>query len=107
MSRFITVAVIACMLLIAPALRADEWIGWITDEHCGAKGAAEGHKSCALKCAEGGAALVLYNAADKKLYKLSDQAAAKEHIGHKVKVEGTIEESTITVKSITEATPES
>lgn len=107
MSRFITVAAIACMLLIAPALLADEWVGWITDEHCGAKGAADGHKSCALKCADGGAALVLYNEADKQLYKLSDQAAAKEHVGHKVKVEGTIEGSTITVKSIAEAAPES
>lgn len=93
---------VACLLLAAPVF-ADEWVGWITDEHCGAKGASEGHKSCALKCAGDGAALVLYNTADEKLYKLSDQKAAKEHVGHKVKVTGTVEESTITVTSIEKA----
>ena len=107
MSRFLTVAIIACLVLIAPSLHADEWVGWITDEHCGAKGANEGHKSCALKCAKDGAALVFYNPADKQIYQLSDQAAAKEHAGQKVKVVGTVESSTITVESIAEEKPES
>lgn len=107
MSRSLTVAIIACMVLIAPALHADEWVGWITDEHCGAKGANEGHASCALKCAEDGAALVFYNTADKQIYKLDDQAAAKEHAGQKVKVVGTVEGSTITVESITDEKPKS
>jgi hypothetical protein len=85
-------------------LYAANWTGWITDEHCGAKGASSGHKSCALKCAKDGAALVLYNSADEKLYKLSDQEAAKAHVGEKVKVVGTLEGETITVESITAET---
>jgi hypothetical protein len=93
------------MTLAAPALMADEWVGWITDEHCGAKGANEGHKSCALSCAGRGAAFVLYNTADEKIYKLSDQAAAKENLGKKVKVTGTVAEDTITVESIADAEP--
>lgn len=98
-----TVVLLAlCALLAAPAA-ADEWVGWITDEHCGAKGASEGHKSCALKCADGGAALVLFTPADEKLYKLDDQAAAKEHVGHKVKVIGTKDGDAIKVTSIAAA----
>jgi hypothetical protein len=100
--RKIAVTLLAFGILVALPLQAAEWTGWITDEHCGAKGASEGHQSCALKCADDGAALVLYNPADKQLYQLSDQAAAKKHVGHKVKVVGTVEGSTITVESIAE-----
>ena len=101
---------IAFLLLVlavmAPALYADEWVGYITDEHCGAKGAKDEHGSCALSCAGRGAALLLYNEADKELYKLDDQEAAKRMTGHKVKVTGTIEEGTIKVTSIVEAAAE-
>lgn len=106
MLRKTMLASFALLLLVGMPLQAADWIGWITDEHCGAKGASEGHKSCALKCADGGAALVFYNPANEKIYKLSDQDAAKKHIGHKVKVVGTIEGETITVESISEAKSE-
>lgn len=101
MLRKLTLTLLACALLAVP-LQADEWSGWITDEHCGEKGASSEHASCALKCAERGAALVLYNSADKKIYTLSDQDAAKALAGKKVKVVGTAEEDKITVESITE-----
>lgn len=101
MLRKITITLIAAVIVVGLPLYAAEWTGWITDEHCGAKGASSGHKSCALKCAEDGAALVFYNPADEKIYKLSDQAAAKEHLGEKVTVVGTLAEETITVESIT------
>jgi len=100
MLRKIAIALVAVVIVVGLPLYAAEWTGWITDEHCGAKGASTGHKSCALKCAEDGAALVFYNPADEKIYKLSDQAAAKEHLGEKVKVVGTLEEETIKVESI-------
>ena len=107
MLRKIALSSFVLLLLIGLPLQAAEWTGWITDEHCGAKGASEGHKGCALKCADGGAALVFYNPADEKTYKLSDQAAAKANIGHKVKVVGTIEGETITVESISEVKADS
>ena len=106
MLRKVLLTSFVLLLLIGLPLQAADWTGWITDEHCGAKGASEGHKGCALKCADGGAALVLYNSGDEKIYKLSDQAAAKAHIGHKVKVVGTIEGETITVESISEVKSE-
>jgi hypothetical protein len=106
MLRKTMLASFALVLLVGMPLQAADLIGWITDEHCGAKGASEGHKSCALKCADGGAALVFYNPADEKVYQLSDQAAAKKHIGHKVRVVGTVEGEKITVESISEAKSE-
>jgi len=107
MLRKTMLASFVLLMLIGLPLQAADWTGWITDEHCGAKGASEGHKSCALKCADGGAALVFYNPADEKIYKLSDQAAAKAHVGHKVKVVGTLAGETITVESISEVKSDS
>lgn len=106
MARTIAIALFLCVALMAPTAFADDLVGWITDEHCGAKGAKSEHKSCALSCAGRGAAFVFYNLADEKIYKLDDQEAAKKHVGHKVKVAGTVEESTIKVTSITEVETE-
>ncbi len=94
--------VVLVLTMMAPALYADEWVGWITDEHCGAKGESPDHGSCALRCHGRGAALVLYNLADKELYKLDDQETAKAHVGHKVKVVGTKADGTIKVESVEE-----
>ena len=41
--------VIALVLMVAPAMYAGSWTGWITDEHCGAKGNNADHKSCAKR----------------------------------------------------------
>jgi hypothetical protein len=106
MLRRIMLTSFVLLMLIGLPLQAADWTGWITDEHCGAKGASEGHKGCALKCAGDGGALVFYNPADEKIYKLSDQAAAKANVGHKVKVVGTLEGETITVESISEVKSE-
>lgn len=101
--------VLLVLLTLTPAMYAEDWVGYITDEHCGAKGAKAEHGSCAARCAERGAALLLYNIADEQLYKLDDQAAAKAMIGKKVKVSGAKEEGeggTIKVTSITEVEAE-
>lgn len=76
------------------------WTGWVTDEHCGAKGASADHKACAEKCAANGNKLVLYNTADKKLYSLDKQDVAKANLGHEVKVTGELEGKSIKVSSI-------
>ena len=85
---------LALILSLGVSLTAAEgtWTGWITDEHCGAKGANAGHKECALKCVNGGAKLVLYNNDDQKLYALDNQELAKKHLGHEVTVEGTVDD---------------
>lgn len=92
----------AILALPLTAAAEGSWEGWITDEKCGAAGANAEHKECALKCHEGGEALVLYNTDDEKLYKLSDQEMAKANLGYPVVVTGTLEGDTITVASIAE-----
>ena len=44
-------AVIALALPLAAGTKGT-WTGWVTDEHCGAKGAKAEHKDCAVKCLE-------------------------------------------------------
>lgn len=99
------VFVLALVSAVAlPMLAGDEGkevklTGWITDEWCGAKNANADGASCARHCAKGGAQLVLFS--DGKLYKLSDQKTALEHVGHKVEVSGKLQgEDTIEVQKI-------
>jgi hypothetical protein len=79
------------------------WTGWVTDEHCGAKGASADHKACAEKCAGRGDKLVFYNTEDKKIYSLDKQDLAKGSIGQEVKVTGEVDGKSIKVESISAA----
>lgn len=79
------------------------WTGWVTDEHCGAKGASADHKACAEKCVGNGNKLVFYNTADKKIYGLDKQDVAKANLGHEVKVTGELDGKSIKVDSISAA----
>lgn len=87
-------------LPLAGAGTKGTWTGWITDDHCGAKGAKAEHKSCAERCLGRGAKLVFYNSTDEKLYSLDNQDLAKEHLGHEVKVTGEVDGDAIKVESI-------
>lgn len=101
----IALAAIAAIALLVPAFAAADhhagsWTGWVTDDHCAAKGAKAEHASCAKKCLENGGKLVFYNSADEKIYGLDNQKLAEEHIGHEVVVKGTVEGDSIKVESI-------
>lgn len=75
--------------------------GWITDTHCAAKGAKEGHADCATKCVKSmDAKYALITPEDGKVYVLDPQEKAAEHAGHHVKVKGTVEGDTLKVASI-------
>ena len=101
-----TALLIALVLMVAPALYAGSWTGWITDEHCGAKGNNADHKGCALKCAkEHGAKLVFYNNGDQKIYQIDDQKQATEHVGHEVTVSGEASGDSIKVSKIEASKP--
>lgn len=75
-------------------------VGWIVDAQCGANGAKEAHAGCAKKCADGGQPLVFVNDADKSVYKIHNQDAAKGHEGHKVTVTGKIDGDSIHIDSL-------
>ncbi len=90
----------ALVLLPATAALADSWTGWISDEHCGAKGAKAGHADCAQKCIKGGGKLVFVNGADQKVYAIDNQEMALANLEHEVTVTGTVEGGSIKVASI-------
>ena len=103
-----TIVLFALLALAVAALAGaagtkGSWTGWVTDEHCGAKGANADHKACAEKCLGRGDKLVFYNTADKKIYALDNQDMAKAHIGHEVKVTGEVDGKNIKVESINAA----
>jgi tRNA isopentenyl-2-thiomethyl-A-37 hydroxylase MiaE len=89
--------------LAGAAATKGTWTGWVTDEHCGAKGASADHKACAEKCMTNGSKLVFYNNADKKIYGLDKQDVAKANLGHEVKVTGELDGKNIKVDSIAAA----
>jgi hypothetical protein len=42
--------------------------GWVTEAHCGAKGAAANHKECGAKCVKEGQKVAFYDEKSKKVY---------------------------------------
>ena len=88
------------MAALASAGTKGSWTGWITDTHCGAKGATAEHKECALKCVAKGEKLAFYNSADKKLYSIDNQDLAKDNLGQEVTVTGEADGTDIKVESI-------
>jgi len=66
------------------------WTGWISDDHCGAKGMSAQHKSCAQTCIKNGSKYVFVNSADKKVITIHNQDAVNgdNDLGKEVKVTG-------------------
>jgi hypothetical protein len=48
------------------AFAADSMTGWVTEAHCGAKGANAGHKTCGDKCVKEGNKVAFYDENSKK-----------------------------------------
>lgn len=83
------------------AFATDTMTGYISDSHCGAKGAKAGHEECATKCVtEHGAKYVFVNDADHKVYTIEDQDKVAAHAGHHVTVNGTVNGDNLKVASI-------
>jgi len=83
-----------------------EWTGYVTDTHCGEKGANKNHTAhCIEKCMKGGSKAQIWNEADKKAYDLDGFDKAKTLVGVRVRVKGTLDPKTnvITVESVERA----
>jgi tRNA isopentenyl-2-thiomethyl-A-37 hydroxylase MiaE len=100
-----TIALLFTLLALMAVLASAQttWTGWVTDEHCGAKGASADHKACAEKCLTQGSKLVFYSTGDKKIYSLDKQDLAKDNLGQEVRVTGVLDGKTIKVESISPA----
>ena len=100
------IAKMFCATVLAASMAsAGSMVGWISDASCGASnagGSAEA-RECAKRCIQGGAAAVFVSEADNKVYKLAGKANAKDHLDHRVKIDGEIKGDTITVTEIKKA----
>jgi hypothetical protein len=97
-----SVGVLALFLSAATLAFADSTMtGYISDSHCGAKGAKAGHEECATKCVkEHGGKYVFVNDADHKVYAIDDQDKVAAHAGHHVTVKGTVEGDNLKLGSV-------
>ncbi|HXX13601.1 MAG TPA: hypothetical protein VEJ47_01745 [Candidatus Eremiobacteraceae bacterium] len=98
-----SIAVLALFLSAAMLVLAGDstMTGYISDSHCGAKGARAGHDQCAAKCVQDhGAKYVFVNDSDHKVYAIDNQDKAADHAGHHVTVKGTVEGDNLKIASI-------
>ena len=103
-------AVLALVCAMVSFASADDktmtWTGWISDDHCGAKGMSADHKACAEKCVkEKHAAYVFVDTKTKTVHKIHNQdAVSATNLGMEVTVTGhTMDDGQIHVDSIAEA----
>lgn len=96
------VALAAMFMMTAGLSFADEWVGYLADEKCanGGKAASEGHANCAQNCVKGGQPIAFVSEADKKVYKIANQDAVAEHVGHKVTLTGKLDGDSIEVENV-------
>jgi hypothetical protein len=74
------------------------WTGWISDSHCGAKGAKEGHVACAKKCIKEGSVAVFV--VGDKVYSINNPKKVSKYLGEKVTVTGTITGDAIDIAKV-------
>lgn len=67
--------------------------GWVSDSKCGVKGAGLGHEACGKKCLQGGEQVVFVPDSKDKVLKVDNPEALKDHIGHRVAVQGAVDEA--------------
>jgi len=107
----------AAVLLTAPLKlparsgMANTFRGEVTDTFCAKNGShtemmskmtsmGRDRETCAKECAKIGAKYVLYDEAQKRVYKLDDQAKAEAFAGKQVRVSGTLEGDAIRVARV-------
>jgi len=102
MKRLIWFCFALSLLISLAAVASDTakgtWIkGWVSDSKCGAKGAGIGHEACGNKCLEAGEHMVFVEDAKNKVLNVDNPDALKGHMGHRVAVQGTVDQAAGTI----------
>lgn len=100
MKKLAALATIALTFSAASSF-AESFTGWVSDAMCAknpAKVSSASHADCAKKCIEGGSPAVLV--VDGKVYQVSNPDTLKEYAGQKVTVDATLDNGSLTVKSV-------
>lgn len=99
MKRIALLATLA--LTFTASAFAETFTGWVSDAMCAknpAKVSSADHADCAKKCIEGGSPAVLV--VGEKVYQVSNPDMLKSHAGEKVTVDATLDNGTLTIKSV-------
>ncbi len=105
MRRIVTICSVLLLTVITAGVTAADsstakpkWIkGWVSDSKCGVKGAVPGHEACGKKCLAAGEHVVFVSEHDKKVYKVDNEDALKDLMGHRLAVRGTVDQATGTI----------
>ena len=86
----ITVAALTMAMLFAGSGLAAERVGWVTDEKCANAGKATSadHAQCAQTCVKGGEAIVFFDEASGRVFKIKNPDRVKDFVGKKVTIVG-------------------
>jgi hypothetical protein len=98
--RIAALTTLALTFAAAPLL-AESYTGWVSDAMCAkdpAKVSSADHADCAKKCIEGGSPAVLV--VNGKVYPVSNPDSLKSHAGEKVTVDASLDNGTLTIKSV-------
>ena len=101
MTRKILATATLFLAVSASSAFAENFKGTVSDAMCAGKhvNASSDDIACAQKCVKGGSPAVLI--VGDKTYKIENQDAVKDHIGHKVNVMGTLNGDTIHIDKVT------
>jgi hypothetical protein len=95
MLAIVTLLVITTTMALAGSEKGS-WTGQVTDAKCAPKVSAE----CSKKCIESGQPVVFVNDKDGSVIQVANQDALKEHAGHHVKVDGSVQGNKLTVDKV-------
>lgn len=100
MMKKILLTATALLSFSAASAFAETWNGTISDSMCSTKhvAATKEDMECAQKCVKGGSPAVLV--VGDKVYKIDNQDAVKDHVGHKVSVTGTLTGDSIHIDKV-------
>jgi hypothetical protein len=89
----------AAWAAVGPEPGKTQWTGYITDTHCGEKGANKNHTAeCIDKCMKGGSKAQIKNESDGNVYNLKDfDPSVRALVGKRVTVTGTLDAPTKTI----------
>jgi len=97
MKKFSVVAVL--FLFVAGLAAAETITGKVMDTKCATAGKFDHSKACAQKCVSDGSPAVLVTD-DKKVYKIHNGDAVKDHVGNKVTAMGKMMGDAIHIDSV-------
>lgn len=94
------VAISVAGVLAQTATKEQTWVGKIGDSQCGLKHpmGMSNDKDCTLHCVKAGGKFILADLKNNVVYQLDDQKTPEKFAGQMVKVTGTLDKETKTIK---------